>query len=411
MFNLSEMQKDYWRNANQRWNVKTGATGSGKSYLDFYMIPKRIRATNSKGLIVMLGNTKSTLSRNMLDPMREIYGNGLVSNISNDNTAYLFGKKVYCLGADKVNQVSKIQGATIEYAYGDEVTTWNEEVFQMLKSRLRCENSLFDGTCNPDSPNHWFKKFLESGADIYHQSYNIDDNPFLPREFVENLKKEYLGTVYYDRFIRGLWTRAEGLLYPQFANNYNNWVITYEDALRLPIREIWIGLDVGGTKSHSAFVATGIMGNYERQVRLAYKKVVHAKGTIDPDMLYEAYDDLVQEIKMMYPGILIKYCFVDNEAQVIRNGLITFSRNKGYNIIVGDCKKVAFKERTLAYTYLINTNKLLFVESCQEIINSLCEMVYDKNEQLLDDYTTDVDTYDADFYSWSAFMDYFIRKR
>ena len=30
------------------------------------------------------------------------------------------------------------------------MTTWNEEVFQMLKSRLRCGHSYFDGTANPD---------------------------------------------------------------------------------------------------------------------------------------------------------------------------------------------------------------------------------------------------------------------
>ena len=37
-------------------------------------------------------------------------------------------------------------------------------------------------------------------------------------------------------------------------------------------------------------------------------------------------------------------------------------------------------------------------------------MVYDrksKDEKLLDDFSTDVDTYDADFYSWSHFINYF----
>ena len=131
-FQLSEMQKDYWNHANHRWNVKTGATGSGKTYLDFYMIPRRIRACTGAGLIVLLGNTKNTLQPKILDPMRDNYGSGLVSEISNDNTVQQFGIKAYCLGADKVNQVSKIQGATIEYAYGDEVTTWNREVFELL---------------------------------------------------------------------------------------------------------------------------------------------------------------------------------------------------------------------------------------------------------------------------------------
>lgn len=412
-FDLSIMQKEYWNNADHRWNVKTGATGSGKTFLDFYLIPKRIRACRGNGLIVFLGNTKSTLSRNILDPMREIYGERAISNINNENVAYLFGKKAYCLGADKVNQVSKIQGSTIEYAYGDEVTTWNREVFEMLKSRLRCENSLFDGTCNPDGPKHWFKQFLDSGADIFQQKYTIDDNPFLPEKFVEELKKEYAGTVYYDRYIRGNWTRAEGLLFPQFADNPKRWDISYEEALGLPVSQVFIGLDVGGTKSHSTLVSTGIVGNFQRQVRLAEKTIKHSKGTVDPDRIYNAYDEFQKELRVLYPDFPVTRCFVDNEAQVIENGLRSFSKQKGYGTQVADCKKVNFTDRTLSYNYLFNTGKFLVVSSmCPMVVESLCTMVYadEKEDALLDDYTTDVDTYDADFYSWSRYIDVFYQK-
>mgnify|MGYP003234580954 CR=1 FL=1 len=197
--NFSTMQLDYWRNATHRWNIKTGATGSGKTFLDFYLLPKRIRSCTGAGLIVLIGNTKGTLQRNVIDPLRGIYGDRLIGDIGSDNTAELFGKKVYCLGADKVNQVAKIQGSTIEYAYGDEITTWSQEVFEMLKSRLRTPRSCFDGTCNPADPEHWFKEFLEGDADIYLQEYTIYDNPFLPKGFIDELCKEYAGTVYYDR--------------------------------------------------------------------------------------------------------------------------------------------------------------------------------------------------------------------
>ena len=49
---------------------------------------------------------------------------------------------------------------------------------------------------------------------------------------------------------------------------------------------------------------------------------------------------------------------------------------------------------------------------CPNIIESLSTMVYadDNEDKLLDDYTTDVDTYDADFYSWSRYIDYFYMK-
>ena len=218
---LSQKQLEFARYANHRWNFKGGATRSGKTYLDFkWIIPLRIRERAGKdGLAVILGVTKSTIERNVLEPMRNLYGDKLVGTISSDNTAWIFGEKCYCLGAEKVSQVSKIRGASIKYCYGDEAADWSEEVFALLKSRLDKEYSCFDGTYNPQYPNHWLKRFLDSDADIFSQVYTIDDNPFLPPSFVENLKKEYAGTVFYDRYILGKWTLAEGLVYPMFGDS------------------------------------------------------------------------------------------------------------------------------------------------------------------------------------------------
>lgn len=216
---LTEKQKEYLNNCNHRWNVKTGATGSGKSFVDMAVtIPQRIAHARGEGLLVMLGNTRGTLERNILEPMRSIWP-GCVGNIRSDNTVMVFGKRVHALGADNKKHVARIQGATFEYVYGDEITTWSEEVFQMLKSRLRCEHSHFDGTCNPDSPGHWFKEFLDSDADIYQQSYVIDDG-VLPAHIVEELKKEYTGTIYYDRYILGLWRAATGIIYPMYERAF-----------------------------------------------------------------------------------------------------------------------------------------------------------------------------------------------
>lgn len=217
---LSPKQREFVKYGTHRWNFKGGATRSGKTYLDFrWIIPIRIRERIGKdGLAVILGVTKSTIERNVLEPMRNLYGDMLVGTISSDNTAWIFGEKCYCLGAEKVSQVSKIRGASIKYCYGDEVADWSEEVFALLKSRLDKEYSCFDGTFNPQYPDHWLKKFLDSNADIFSQTYTIDDNPFLPESFKENLKKEYEGTVYYDRYILGLWVRAEGLVYPLFGD-------------------------------------------------------------------------------------------------------------------------------------------------------------------------------------------------
>lgn len=228
---LSPKQTEYVRCANHRWNFKGGATRSGKTYLDYnWMIPLRIRERiGLGGLVVILGVSKSTIERNVLDPMRKLFGDALVGNISSDNTVNLFGEECYALGAEKISQVSKLRGASIKYCYGDEVADWSVEVFELLKSRLDREYSLFDGTYNPQYPGHWLKVFLDGGADIYSQIYTIDDNPFLPESFRENLKREYTGTVYYDRYILGLWKLAEGLVY-DYKPEYTVDDITEPDA-------------------------------------------------------------------------------------------------------------------------------------------------------------------------------------
>lgn len=43
---------------------------------------------------------------------------------------------MHCLGADNRKHVDRLRGVSIKYCYGDEVVTWEPEVFEMLKSRL-----------------------------------------------------------------------------------------------------------------------------------------------------------------------------------------------------------------------------------------------------------------------------------
>ena len=72
---FSPMQKAFWKDANCRWNIKTGATRSGKTYQDYFLIPRRLLAVEGKeGLNVILGNTRETIRRTILLPMQTLYG-------------------------------------------------------------------------------------------------------------------------------------------------------------------------------------------------------------------------------------------------------------------------------------------------------------------------------------------------
>ena len=221
-FELTQKQAEYIREAHHRWNVACGAVRSGKSYCQIsYCIPARLMERKGlRGLRVILGATRSNIERNILQPMRDIYGDGIATGINSQNTARIMGEKVYCIGADNVRQVAKIRGSEIAYVAIDEATDINYEVFEMLKSRLSLPWSTCDATTNPGSPNHWFKEFLDSaerGVDIYCQNYTIYDNPFLPEEYVHALEAEYAGSVWFDRYILGKWTLAEGLVYANYT--------------------------------------------------------------------------------------------------------------------------------------------------------------------------------------------------
>ena len=162
-YNLSKKQLEYISKADARWNLKVGAVRSGKSFVDVvHVIPDRLMSmADKKGLNLFLGVSKGTIERNILYPMREVYTDQIVGTINNRNIAMVCGVPVYCLGAEKVSQVSKIQGASVKYCYGDEIAKWNEEVFAMLQSRLDRPYSCFDGSCNPEYPNHWLKEFID----------------------------------------------------------------------------------------------------------------------------------------------------------------------------------------------------------------------------------------------------------
>lgn len=248
---MTHKQNEYIRNANARWCLKIGAVRSGKSFVDVAcIIPTRIRQRAGKpGLTVIMGVSKGTIERNVLQPMREIYTGELVGTINNENMAQVFGETVYCLGAEKMSQVAKILGSSIKYCYGDEIAKWNKDVFEVLKSRLDKEYSCFDGACNPESPNHWLKEFIDDpDLDAYIQKYQIFDNKFLPKSYVENLCKEYAGTVYYDRYILGEWALAEGLIYPMYKDAI---IDTLPDA---PVSDYVVSIDYGTMNAFAAIL-------------------------------------------------------------------------------------------------------------------------------------------------------------
>jgi PBSX family phage terminase large subunit len=402
---FSAMQKEFFRNANHRWNVKSGATRSGKTYMDYFLIPKRIRErAGQPGLVVFLGNTQGTLRRNVIEPLQNIWGGKLVGSIGSDNTATIFGERVHCLGADKITAVDRIRGMSVKYCYGDEVVTWHEDVFTMLKSRLDKPYSCFDGTCNPEGENHWFKKFLDSDNDIYLQNYTLDDNPYNDPKFVQNLKNEYRGTVYYDRYILGKWVNAEGIIYRAFCDAPERFIINSLNDYS-PIFAT-VGVDFGGGTSAHAFNCTAYTRGF-REVITVHD--YHRKDAATPDLLYADFAKFLQECRLILPkSCPLSDIYCDSAEQTLIKGMDAFCRREKLNVNIHNARKKPINDRIRFYTIIMGAGRYKILRSCSATIDAFSSAVWGgkkKTEDIrLDDGTTNIDNLDAQEYSTETYM-------
>lgn len=73
---LTPKQAEYIREANSRWNIACGAVRSGKSHLAVQLlIPDNIMQRRGlKGLNMIFGATRENIERNVLAPMRDLWG-------------------------------------------------------------------------------------------------------------------------------------------------------------------------------------------------------------------------------------------------------------------------------------------------------------------------------------------------
>ena len=407
----TKKQKEYGLNANHRWNVKLGAVRSGKTFQDKEdIIPRRIRERAGKdGLVFIIGVTEATIERNVLRPMRDKFGGNLVGTI-NKNKVWLFGEECYCLGAEKINQVAKIQGASIKYLYGDEVVKWNKEVFDMIKSRLDQPYSLADLTGNPEHKKHWFKEFIESNADIYLQHYTIDDNDFLSTEFKENLKKEYEGTILYNRYILGQWCNAEGIIYVQFANNTDLFMkdeAVNENGNKINFMIISIGIDYGATKGETEFKATGITPLFKEAWTIDEEKIT---GLYAPEDFYKAFINFYKRVVSNYGKVTHAFADYGALGQVLTFGLNRRLQQERIPLQVQDCIKGRIIDRIYLDTMLFAQKRRFILKKCKYMKEAYEQALWDdkKEDERLDDGTTPVDDLDASEYSMFPFYDKFM---
>ena len=348
----------------------------------------------------MVAKTLTSLRRNNLDLLQELVGKNNFTYSLSQKTGSLFGRKVYLEGVNDARAESKIRGMTLQGAYCDEITLFNEDFFSMLLSRLSCAGAKLIGTTNPDNPHHWLKeKYIDRAdkLDMFAMKFLIDDNTFLDKAYVENLKKEYTG-VYYDRFIKGEWKAAEGVIYRQFADNPEEFII---DLPPDNISFASIGVDFGGNKSAHAFVLNGFTSDFKTVITL---DEFYVKEKISPAELENSFCDFVRKAKTKY-NVYEAYC--DSAETTLIEGLRVAAAKQGIGIDIKLAKKGAINDRIRFYNVLMAYGRYKVMRHCKHVIEALESAVWDDTsiiDKRLDDGKMNIDSLDALEYSTEPYM-------
>ena len=195
------------------------------------------------------GKTIESLRRNVITQLPTLFeGLCKITDRKSENlmVVSLDGRvnKYYLFGGKDEGSAALIQGMTLAGVMFDEVALMPRSFVEQALARCSVEGSKFWFNCNPDSPEHWFykewiQKHKEKNALYLH--FTMKDNNSLSEKVKKRYENMYSG-VFYDRFIRGLWVVAEGLVYDFFQSKKETIIKTVD---MNDYNEFYVSIDYG----------------------------------------------------------------------------------------------------------------------------------------------------------------------
>ena len=392
-----------------------GAVRSGKTaVMSISFIHWAMRYFNGKNF-ALISKTHRQAERNIVLPLLSCpdvtdyfkfeyqRSNGLLKVSSNKtaNNFYLFG------GKDE-GSYSLIQGTTLTGVLFDEVALMPKSfVEQAIARTLSEKGAKLWFNCNPENPNHWFyKEWIldaqnENKKNSLYLHFLMDDNPIVTTEQKQKAKSLYSG-VFYDRYILGKWVRAEGRIYDDITP-------LIVDKFKANKERLIIGIDFGGNKSKTTFVATLIMKDFSGLYVLADHKLSGKKGEIDIERISNELSLFIDKIKTKF-GFYPDEIRADSAEQYLINSLRKSIYKNGITVPVKDSDKAKILDRIRCTDSLIKAKKLFINKSCKHLIMGLENAVWDQKaaekgiDMRLDDFTSDIDILDAFEYSFSPYL-------
>lgn len=214
------------RRTDWRLLINYGAVRSGKTVVDndaFLMELRRVRQVADKlgvkePMYILAGYSSKSLQNNVLQELTNKYD--IKFQFDKHNSFTLFGVKIVQTFTGSIAGLGAIRGMTSFGAYINEASLANEEVFNEILNRCSAQGARIICDTNPDVPTHYLKaSYIDNDdpkAGIVSFHFTIDDNTFLPPQYVEHQKAGTPSGMFYDRAILGLWVSGEGMVYKDF---------------------------------------------------------------------------------------------------------------------------------------------------------------------------------------------------
>lgn len=391
--------------------IADGAIRSGKTIAMIIGFLTWSQTMFSGQSFILAGKTMGALKKNVIRPMLQIleaWGWPYTYIRSGTDARIEIGTNAYYLyGANTEASQDALQGLTAAGAYADEAALFPQSFIDQMIGRCSVAGAKIWMNCNPGNPHNYIKaEFIDKAKEkrVYHLHFMMDDNLTLSPAVKARYKRTWpVGSVFYKRFILGLWVAAEGLIYQQFADNIADYTVTSKWLLDNPIKYAVIGVDFGGTKSAHSFTLTGFTAGFKQVVVL---DEYYCKKRINPKQLQDDFIDFARRAQARYK-VYEAYC--DSAEQTLIAGLESACMQAHVAIDIKNAIKGPINDRIAFYNSLIAQGRWKIMKHCTHIIEAFEQAVYDDkkpNQDIrLDDGLMNVDSLDSTEYSTESVQD------
>lgn len=274
-----------------------------------------------------------------------------------ENRFYLFG------GRDESSYML-IQGITLAGVLLDEVALMPRSFVEQALARCSVPGAKLWFNCNPDGPEHWFRKEWLLKAEEHkalHLHFTMDDNPALDEETRQRYRTMYSG-VFYERYILGRWVMSEGLIYDMMDPTAN----TYDDSSAPP-------------SLHFAGIRT-IACDYGTTNPCVFLDVYDYDGTVyvDREHRWDSREEHRQKTDEEYADAMAAFMGQAQCAIIADPSAASFIaalRRRGMYVIPADNEVLDGIRRT---SVLIGRRKLMIHKGCAGLLDEMGTYLWDE---------------------------------